>query len=155
VSRLLLSYGLMLAIAVGLFLLIRAHGETLHAPPPESVAQPTEPAEGKIDALAHVLLALAAVVATGRGLGKLFAYLGQPPVVGEVTAGILLGPSFLGWIIPGASTYLLPGPEGDLADAVCDDGADGPGDHGGDDADAVAPEPGGGPETTGGRSPGS
>jgi Kef-type K+ transport system membrane component KefB len=103
----LLSYGLMLAAAVGLFLLIRAHGETLQAPA-EGAAHAAQPPGGKIDALAHVLLALAAVVATGRCLGKLFAYLGQPPVVGEVTAGILLGPSFLGWLIPGASTFLLP-----------------------------------------------
>jgi hypothetical protein len=107
VSRL-LQYGLMLAAAVGLFLLIRAHGETLQAPAAENPAHAAKPAGGKIDELAHVLLALAAVVATGRGLGKLFAYLGQPPVVGEVTAGILLGPSFLGWIVPGASSFLLP-----------------------------------------------
>jgi K+:H+ antiporter len=48
--------------------------------------------------LAHVLLALAAVVIAGRLVGALFRRLGQPPVIGEVVAGILLGPSFLGWI---------------------------------------------------------
>jgi Kef-type K+ transport system membrane component KefB len=56
----------------------------------------------------HVLLALAAVVAAGQLLGRLFRYLGQPPVIGEVLAGILLGPSLLGRVWPGAYAYLLP-----------------------------------------------
>ncbi|HYV38613.1 MAG TPA: cation:proton antiporter [Gemmataceae bacterium] len=48
------------------------------------------------DILPHLLLALAAVIVVGRLLAKLFAYIGQPPVIGEVVAGILLGPSLLG-----------------------------------------------------------
>jgi Kef-type K+ transport system membrane component KefB len=57
------------------------------------------------DTLAHVLIALAAVILLGRVLGAAFKWLGQPPVIGEVTAGILLGPSLLGkevsgWILP-------------------------------------------------------
>ena len=42
---------------------------------------------------------------TGLLLAKCFAYLGQPPVIGEVIAGIVLGPSFLG---ADASAILLP-----------------------------------------------
>ena len=48
--------------------------------------------------LVQVLLALAAVIIAGRFLGWLLAWLQQPPVMGEVLAGILLGPSLLGWI---------------------------------------------------------
>lgn len=48
--------------------------------------------------LIQVLLALAAVIIVGRLLGSLLARLQQPPVMGEVLAGILLGPSLLGWI---------------------------------------------------------
>lgn len=33
---------------------------------------------------------------------------GQPPVVGEMVVGILLGPSLLGWLAPGAERLLLP-----------------------------------------------
>jgi Kef-type K+ transport system membrane component KefB len=58
--------------------------------------------------LFHVLLALAAVVIVGQILAKLFMYVGQPPVIGEVLAGILLGPSLLGRLVPGFSTYILP-----------------------------------------------
>jgi Kef-type K+ transport system membrane component KefB len=58
--------------------------------------------------LFHLLLALAAILAAGRGLGRLFSKIGQPPVIGEVLAGILLGPSFLGWIAPEFGSWLLP-----------------------------------------------
>ena len=47
-----------------------------------------------------VLLALAAVVIAGQILGRLVRLVGQPPVIGEVLAGILLGPSLLGaWML--------------------------------------------------------
>jgi Kef-type K+ transport system membrane component KefB len=60
------------------------------------------------DILWHLLLALAAVVSLGRILGQAFRRIGQPPVIGEVVGGILLGPSFLGTVWPGAYHYLLP-----------------------------------------------
>lgn len=46
--------------------------------------------------LAQVLLALVAVMVVGRLLGWLVRYIGQPHVIGEMLAGILLGPSLLG-----------------------------------------------------------
>jgi Kef-type K+ transport system membrane component KefB len=60
------------------------------------------------DLLFHVLLALAVVVVAGRGLGVIVASIGQPPVIGEVLAGILLGPSLLGALAPGAEAFLFP-----------------------------------------------
>jgi Kef-type K+ transport system membrane component KefB len=62
----------------------------------------------KSDLLFHLLLALAAVIALGRALGALFRRLGQPPVIGEVVAGILLGPTLLGRIFPEGEAFLLP-----------------------------------------------
>ena len=61
-----------------------------------------------MDVTAHVLLTLAAVVVVGRCVGWLFAYIGQPPVIGEVIAGIMLGPSLLGLMVPGGPAWLLP-----------------------------------------------
>lgn len=58
--------------------------------------------------LFHVLLALAAVVVASRTLGLLVARIGQPPVIGEVLAGILLGPSLLGALAPGSEAFLFP-----------------------------------------------
>jgi Kef-type K+ transport system membrane component KefB len=42
-------------------------------------------------------------------LGSLFRYINQPPVIGEVVAGLMLGPSLLGHFAPELSSYLLPG----------------------------------------------
>ncbi|HYT92416.1 MAG TPA: cation:proton antiporter [Gemmataceae bacterium] len=102
-------YVLMTAGAVALFLVINGHGQTLTAPapPPGMPAGPTRTGTDA-DILFHVLLALAAVVVSGQILGALFRYIGQPPVIGEVVAGILLGPSLLGRVAPDAYTYLLP-----------------------------------------------
>lgn len=36
--------------------------------------------------------------------------LGQPPVIGEMVAGLLLGPSFFGWLMPESSAALFAGP---------------------------------------------
>jgi Kef-type K+ transport system membrane component KefB len=56
----------------------------------------------------HVLLALATVIILGRLLGRWFARIGQPPVVGEMIAGITVGPSLLGRAAPEIAAYLLP-----------------------------------------------
>jgi len=58
--------------------------------------------------LGLLLAQLAAVVIAARGVGFLFRRIGQPQVVGEMVAGILLGPSFLGWAAPGLSARLFP-----------------------------------------------
>src|SRR4051812_19163038 len=58
--------------------------------------------------LLHVLLALAVVVIGGRFIGRLVAVFGQPPVIGEVLSGILLGPSLLGLVAPAAESFLFP-----------------------------------------------
>jgi Kef-type K+ transport system membrane component KefB len=53
-------------------------------------------------------LQLAVVLAVCRLVGELFHRIHQPKVVGEMFAGIMLGPSLLGWIAPHASSYLFP-----------------------------------------------
>ncbi len=61
--------------------------------------------------LTHVpgllLLQILVIVGAARICGFLAARLGQPPVIGEVAAGILLGPSLLGWMAPAASSALF------------------------------------------------
>jgi Kef-type K+ transport system membrane component KefB len=56
----------------------------------------------------HAAVAWGLVVACGRLFGRAVAAIGQPPVVGEVLSGILLGPSLLGALAPAAETYLFP-----------------------------------------------
>jgi Kef-type K+ transport system membrane component KefB len=51
---------------------------------------------------------LAIIVAAARIFGWLFGKVGQPPVVGEILAGVILGPSILGRLYPGVIQTLLP-----------------------------------------------
>ena len=102
----------MVAGAVALFVFISRYGETLTAPAPAGEF----PADGVVAAAAtagpdivlHLLIALAAVVLVGRLLVPVFNALGQPPVIGQVVAGLALGPSLLGAVAPGAYLLILP-----------------------------------------------
>jgi Kef-type K+ transport system membrane component KefB len=89
------AYSAMVLFTVLGFLVIRSVGEGLVAPSLAAGEAPVGVSQGS-DAFLRVLVALTAIIITGQLLGRVFAYLGQPPVVGEVVAGILLGPSFLG-----------------------------------------------------------
>jgi Kef-type K+ transport system membrane component KefB len=55
-----------------------------------------------------LVLQIAVILAVCRGVGSLFRLIRQPRVVGEMFAGILLGPSLLGWVAPNFSAYLFP-----------------------------------------------
>lgn len=60
--------------------------------------------------LAHLLLAIAVVVAACKAAGWLVRRIGQPPVIGEIAAGVVLGPSVLGAVWPsGAAAVFTPG----------------------------------------------
>ena len=53
-------------------------------------------------------LQLAVILGACRAVGWLGRKFGQPQVVGEMIAGIVLGPSLLGWIAPSAQQALFP-----------------------------------------------
>src|SRR6266545_721939 len=52
--------------------------------------------------LPRLLLALAVIVAAARLLGEIARRLGQPPVLGEIIAGVLLGPTLVGGTVTAA-----------------------------------------------------
>jgi len=54
-----------------------------------------------------ILQVLVILIAT-RLVGALFLKIGQPAVIGEMMAGIILGPSLLGTISPGVEAFLFP-----------------------------------------------
>jgi Kef-type K+ transport system membrane component KefB len=57
----------------------------------------------------HFFLQMAVIIAVCRVVGWIaHRYLSQPQVVGEMIAGVLLGPSILGWMAPGIEAALFP-----------------------------------------------
>lgn len=58
--------------------------------------------------LANLLLAIIVIVIAARLMGMVARRLRQPAVIGEIVAGIMLGPSLLGAVWPEASEYLFP-----------------------------------------------
>jgi Kef-type K+ transport system membrane component KefB len=98
-----IAYVLLLVAAVAAFLIVQRAGASLVAPaPPSGQTFGAAAATSSSTVLLRVLIALAAVIITGQVLARLLAKFHQPPVIGEVIAGILLGPSLLGPEISGA-----------------------------------------------------
>jgi Kef-type K+ transport system membrane component KefB len=95
------------AAALAAFMAVRACGENLRttdATSPEiGSGLKTSP-----DTLLHVLLALVLVILVARVTAMALGRLRQPPVIGEILAGIMLGPSLLGRIAPAESKFLFP-----------------------------------------------
>lgn len=108
-NRLGLFYGTLIAATASIFLGIRSLGETLVAPAPVGLSPfLAGSAKAAPDILVHVLLALVVIILASRGLGALFRLVHQPAVVGEILAGLCLGPSLLGRFAPELQAFLLP-----------------------------------------------
>lgn len=58
--------------------------------------------------LTTLLLQIGTILVAARVFGWLFRRFHQPQVVGEMIAGIVLGPSVLGWLWPGFSSTVFP-----------------------------------------------
>src|SRR5689334_8423615 len=50
----------------------------------------------------------ALIIALSRIIGMVMTRLGQPMVIAEIAAGVVLGPSLLGLLAPGVLTVLFP-----------------------------------------------
>lgn len=79
---------------------------------PAPVASTTFP--GKIlqqrlrSTLSILLLQIIVIIVAAKLIAGVFRKIGQPPVMGEMVAGILLGPSVLGLISPPTMAFLFP-----------------------------------------------
>src|SRR5687767_3065408 len=103
----LLVYLLMISVGASAFLAVQFAGQRIEHSQAAGTLQPG-PMHEQINTLLHVLLALAVVIITARAIGAVFKFLKQPAVIGEVVAGILLGPSLLGAVAPDVYVFLLP-----------------------------------------------
>ncbi|MBM6577208.1 cation:proton antiporter [Microvirga sp. SRT01] len=76
-----------------------------HGPAVQAAEQSYAPGDFSI----HFFLQLAVILVTCRVVGWLGRkYLGQPQVVGEMIAGVVLGPSLLGLVLPGLQGAIFP-----------------------------------------------
>ncbi len=112
---------LLIAAALGIAALLH-FGARLPAPAgaEEIASAPAHPAGSVIGAmlaglkenlnhpLSHLLLQLLVIIFAARLLGGLFARFGQPSVIGEMAAGIVLGPSLFGMLAPDAFQFVFP-----------------------------------------------
>lgn len=58
--------------------------------------------------LVLLLIQLIVILVAARGIGGLFRRMGHAQAMGEIFAGVVLGPSLLGWVFPGAFQALFP-----------------------------------------------
>jgi Kef-type K+ transport system membrane component KefB len=58
--------------------------------------------------IAQLLITLFVVLVSAHMLGNIFSKLNQPPVIGEILGGLLLGPTVLGAIAPDVMASLFP-----------------------------------------------
>jgi len=98
------------ALAIGV---LAEWGQTLY---PAAADGPLTPAAAPAPVLAErlqppltlLLLQMVVIIVAARLLGRGFRRIGQPAVIGEIFAGILLGPSLLGLLWPQALGFLFP-----------------------------------------------
>ncbi len=64
--------------------------------------------ENLSDPLAVLLLQIIVIMAAARLFGYLFKKIKQPAVIGEIVAGIVLGPSIIGSFLPEVNHFLFP-----------------------------------------------
>jgi Kef-type K+ transport system membrane component KefB len=104
--KLAIGYAVMLGGTILLFLVVRHFGEAIATP--EAATVPAKEVHTQPHAILHVLIALASIIIAGNLLGRVCRKFGQPQVIGEMMAGIMLGPSLLGRISPEAMQFILP-----------------------------------------------
>lgn len=111
------GYVLVLLAFGGAIFGITQYGQHLRAPAARLASSPTGSAAGAPaiepstslfsnlrdnlrDPLSRFFIQLILVVLVARVCGSLIGRFGQPAVIGEMVAGIILGPSLLGWVWP-------------------------------------------------------
>lgn len=108
--KLVLAYLLLAGVPLLALIGALAAGRRLSAPHLAGIVPAAQAHAKPADGPSLILLVaqIAVIILASRVVGYIFRRIGQPQVVGEMLAGILLGPSLLGWMAPGFSATLFP-----------------------------------------------
>lgn len=121
-NRNLIFYFAVLAVFGGLIYIITERGGLLEAgklvevTPSDTENQSTSPfalfqesfRQNLFHPLAILILQIISIIFVSRVFGFVFHKIGQPTVIGEIIAGIILGPSVVGFLFPEISGFLFP-----------------------------------------------
>lgn len=115
VKRTFWMYLLLICVLVTLIVWVLVQGTKLEAPGVAIVSN-NSPATSFLPdlskamqvPLALFILQIITIILVARMAGYVAAQINQPQVVGEIVAGIILGPSLLGWIAPDFAAFLFP-----------------------------------------------
>lgn len=94
----------LVVLSIVLMIVMLGYGSAWHG----GVATAAPQAAAQPDPYPRLLMALSVVLAACHLVGALVKRVGQPPVIGEIIAGVLLGPSLLGAVWPAAARWLFP-----------------------------------------------
>jgi Kef-type K+ transport system membrane component KefB len=103
-----LTYALMLLLFFAAVGAILWFGSTPHTPASASGSLTDGLWQNFRAPFSILLVQIVVIIAVAALFGRLFRRIGQPPVMGEMLAGIVLGPSVLGFFFPGAMEFLFP-----------------------------------------------
>jgi len=103
------AYLLLVGLPLGILIAVLKAGRNLSPAPIDALRQGVASSAAVAPMnLFTLVLQVAAVLLVSRVVGMLFRRIGQPQVIGEMVAGILLGPSLLGWAAPSVSHFIFP-----------------------------------------------
>jgi Kef-type K+ transport system membrane component KefB/nucleotide-binding universal stress UspA family protein len=97
-------------LIAGLWMIL-GFGSTLQAPPAPGIATAHAAAadsHGQSNPIPLLLMQILLILALSRAVGLVFRYFRQPQVMGEMIAGIMLGPSIFGWLAPNIWRNVFP-----------------------------------------------
>ncbi len=103
-------YIIMAAIFVAGLWLILGFGSTLQPPraPGDLAHVAAESSHTQSNPILLLVMQVLLILALSRAVGLVFRYFHQPQVMGEMIAGIMLGPSVFGWLTPSLWRSVFP-----------------------------------------------
>lgn len=120
-NRTLVFYALIVIVFGALMYWITQQGEKLEVGKIAETIQTTDSPQARpfelfkdsfnhnlVHPLAVLILQIISIIVISRIFGFIFNKIGQPTVIGEIVAGIVLGPSLVGLFLPEFSLFLFP-----------------------------------------------